>query len=118
MSNRNKDIQDILYIQVMRQKITKIEPYDFKDAEDKLRNSFPLEKLLTELNWAFLNGVKRKFTHEKKDFWINLKKMQTGKRTGDLYAFMFIDEFYYIITQSRPAGSYKIGGKYQDKKEG
>ena len=116
MSNQLNDIRDILYIQIISQKITEIRPFDFEAAEKTLNDSFPIQKLLTELNWVFLNAVKRKFTVEKKDFWLNVGRMKTGARKGDLYVYLFIDEFYFIITQSRPAGSYKIAGKYQTPK--
>lgn len=114
VKNTNSDLRDIAYINIQHEKLQDIVTYNpliFK----KIIAKIPLMNLVADLNWAFLSGRKRVVTIDDEEslYWINMGTMKTGKRTGDLYAFMFVEGHFLIITQSRPAGSYKIVGKPQ-----
>ena len=106
------DLKNIAYINIQNEQLKDTVNYA-PIVWRKITKKIPLMNLVTDLNWAFLSQRKRPVTisNQKSDYWINMGIMRTGKRKGDPYAFMFIEGYFIIITQSRPAGSYKIMGK-------
>lgn len=111
------DLKQIAYIKIQNEQVEDIKQYhELQEGLEALSEFIDWGTLITQINWTFLQGAKKPIMKngEPTGVWLNYKRFRNGKRKGEPYLFMFVGKFWYMITQSRPAGSYKIMGKYKD----